>query len=235
VNELQSVPPKPVGPADVDHPRTALARLMFSAAAQELAEKATVLVPTVSDESASATYEWVETAARTVRQAQEVLTRAVIWAAERGLNWTLIAEALGAEDTDEIKAVRDEHQPAVDAWEDVLNDPHELIHGIGKLVWIRRVPDVDQTASYLDEWCAKHVDPSLAELYDVAPDRMVSARLPKHSELTELNRELRVGSRLFRDHVPMDHPEYVAHQERRAALTARVDARLNRTKPKDKR
>lgn len=228
-------PPKPVEPADLEHPRAALARLAMAMAAQELADLAGVLVPTVFDESGSAMFEYVQIAARLNRMAQEVLARTVMWVRERRMEWSLISEALDAEDEDGEKT-RDAYAPVLDAWEEVLNDPWELGHGIdpdtGKaaLRWYSRLPSgccqPAETAAHLDEWCTEHLGESTRRLADDdgIARQMVSARLPKHTTFTELNREMRIAAWLFGKRVPFDGPEYVAHRERRAAVHARIDA-----------
>jgi hypothetical protein len=88
--QLPAVPP---GPADVTHPRRALARLALSAAYREAADFAAGGVPTVSDEYGDS-YNDVEHAARLVSMAQDVLLRAVVYARERSGRWDDIAEAL---------------------------------------------------------------------------------------------------------------------------------------------
>jgi len=243
VTDEQEMPPMPVGPADVAYSRTALARLALSAAAQELADLLTNgLVPTVSD-NYGRPYDTAEVVHRVVRLAEQVRDRGVVYARERGGSWQDIAEGFGAED--EQKEIQERYEPVVAEWDDVLTVPWEPGHGISKdgagaLVWFSRLPngaaDPDFTAGYLDMWCARHVDRAVRDNaeHDGISDRMVSANLPAHTDITQLNRELRVSARLYQDRVPQTDPQFVAHRERKAAIAAAMERRMN-TRPRKPR
>src|SRR5262245_33744177 len=114
------LPLGPPGPADITHPRRALARLALSAAYREAADFVAGGVPTVSDEYGHPD-EFVDHAARLVAIAQDVLARAVVYARERGGNWTSIAKALDT--TPEM--ARDQHTATIDLWETALDQPWE--------------------------------------------------------------------------------------------------------------
>jgi hypothetical protein len=184
----------PVGPADLKYPRRALARLALSAAAQELADSAAGVVPTTSDAYGSA-YDDVEFARRLVRQAEEVLRRAIVHGRDRGGSWEDIGAALDITADD----AESQYSSLLTEWEDSLDRPSEQS---GQFL-SSRLPsglfDPDFTVGYLDKWCVRHVDDGARGNADAKGEvaQMVSANLPKHSTLTELNREWRVSSRLL--------------------------------------
>jgi hypothetical protein len=192
-SQLPLIPP---GPADTAHPRRALARLALSSVYREAADFAAGGVPTVSDEYGDA-YDYVDYAARLVSIAREVLTRAVVYARERGGRWGDIAEALNLT----AEQARDLYTAAIDQWEDALNRPWERS---GRFL-ASRMPDgttePDGTATDLDQWCLRHLEETDGARHnarhDDTEDRMVSANLPKHTPLTEMNSLTRTAAYLI--------------------------------------
>ena len=85
------LPPIPVGPSDPADSRRALARLALSHAFYKTANLAAAGVPTVCDEFCTPD-EYVRHAAQLLASAQEVLSRAVVYARENSDSWRLIAE-----------------------------------------------------------------------------------------------------------------------------------------------
>jgi hypothetical protein len=221
-----SIPDIPVGPADVTHPRRALARLALSAAAQEVADFAAGMVPTVSDDYGNA-YEDVEAAARLVAAAQEVLTRAVVHARERYGSWSEIAEALGGPDAPETVAT-DRYAEAVERWEDALDQPWERSGPFLSSRLPGGLSDPDETASYLDRWCAKHIEDGTRRLADDKgiTDRMVSANLPKHTPVTESNSVLRTATYLFKRGAAATDAEREAFEVRKQAVLRKAQQHL---------
>jgi hypothetical protein len=110
-----------------------------------------------------------------------VLTRAVVYARERGGSWTTIAEALDVS----AEQARDQYTATVDRWEAALDRPWERS---GRFL-ASRMPDgttePDETIADLDRWCLRHLDEHSGARHnarhDGIEDRMVSARLPKHT------------------------------------------------------
>lgn len=216
-------PPIPPSPADITHPRLALARLALSSVAADVSESAAGIVPTVSDNFARP-YEFVEDAARVVSAAQEVLVRAVVYARDAGGSWNDIAEALGTS-VDEVQLLFDE---AIERWEDALNRPLERS---GRYL-TSRLPDgaaePDLTADYLDRWCAQQLQPSTGARHNAhhqgIDDRMVSAKLPQHTTLTELTSVLRTGQYLTELGHSATETQWQAYRTRKAAVLRAAEA-----------
>lgn len=214
------LPPIPPGPADIIHPRPALARLALSSAAADLSESAAGLVPTVSDGYAKP-YEFVEHAARLVAAAQEVLARAVVYARDAGGSWADIAEAISGSPASANEA-QEQFADAIRYWEDALNRPLERS---GRYL-ASRLPDgatdPDRCAEYLDRWCVRHLEPSDGARYNARhggiEDRMVSAKLPKHTRLTELNSLLRTARYLTELGDRATDAEWQAYQARKTTI-----------------
>lgn len=215
--QLPAIPP---GPADTTHPCRAVARLALSSAYREAADFAAGGVPTVSDEHGDA-YDFVDHARRLASMAQDVLIRAVVYARERGGRWDGIAEALNLT----ADQARDHYTVAIEQWEDALDLPWERS---GRFL-VSRMPDgttkPDETAAGLDQWCVQH----LAENHGARDnarhagieDRMVSANLPEHTPLTEMNSPTRTAAYLIgRDG---EVTERDSHEVRKKALMAKLD------------
>jgi hypothetical protein len=216
--QLPAVPP---GPADVTHPRRALARLALSSAYREAGDFAAGGVPTVSDEYGDA-YDYVDHAARLVSMAQDVLMRAVVYARERGGRWDDIAEALNLT----ADQAHDTYTAAIDQWEDALNRPWERS---GRFL-SSRMPDgttePDQTAADLDQWCLRHLEENDGARHNArhagVEDRMVSANLPEHTPLTEMNSLTRTAAYLSRRGAEATEAERSAYEARKKTLMAKL-------------
>ncbi|TDV41694.1 hypothetical protein [Actinophytocola oryzae] len=215
------IPPVPPGPADTTHPRRALARLALSSAYRETADFAAGGVPTVSDEYGDA-YDDVDHAARLLSMAQDVLSRAVVNARERGGRWDDIAEALNLT----AEQARDQYTATIDQWEDALNRPWERS---GRLL-ASRMPDgttePDETAADLDQWCLRHLEENHGARHnprhDGIEDRMVSANLPRHTPLTELNCLTRTAAYLMRRGAEATEAEREAYENRKKAMMTKL-------------
>ncbi len=220
--QLPAIPP---GPADTTHPRRALARLALSSAYRETADFAAGGVPTNSDEYGD-TYDYVDHAARLLSMANDVVTRAVVYARERGGHWDDIAEALNLT----AQQARDQHTAAIEQWEDALNRPWERS---GRFL-ASRMPDgttePDETAADLDQWCLRHLEDNHGARHnarhDGTEDRMVSANLPQHTPLTEMNSLTRTAADLIQRGAEATELERYAYDNRKKALMTRL-ARLH--------
>lgn len=216
------LPPIPPGPADTTHSRRALARLALSHAYREAADFAAGGVPTVSDEYGDP-YDYVDHAARLVAMAQDVLARAVVYAREGGGRWGDIAEAL---DTTAEQA-RDRYTAVMDRWEDALDRPWERS---GRFL-VSRMPDgttePDQTAADLDRWCSQHLEENSGTRHnahhDGIEDRMVSANLPQHTPVTEINSLTRTAAYLAQRGFDATEVERKAYETRKKTLMAKLD------------
>jgi hypothetical protein len=216
--QLPAVPP---GPADTTHPRRALARLALSSAYREAADFAAGGVPTVSDEYGDG-YDYVDQAARLVSMARDVLFRAVVYARERGGRWDDIAEALDLT----ADQARDQYKAAIDQWEDALNRPWERS---GRFL-ASRMPDgtaePDETAADLDHWCLGHLEENNGARYNArqagTEDRMVSANLPEHTPLTEMNGLTRTAAYLIQRGTAATAAERHAFEIRKKTLLTKL-------------
>jgi hypothetical protein len=215
------LPPVPPGPADTTHPRRALARLALSSAYREAADFAAGGVPTVSDEYGDA-YDYVDHARRLASMAQDVLVRAVVYARERGGRWDDIAEALNLT----ADQARDHYIAAIKQWEDALDRPWERS---GRFL-ASRMPDgttePDETAADLDRWCLRHLEENNGAWHNARhagiEDRMVSANLPEHTPLTEMNSLTRTAAYLIRRGGEVTEAERDAYEARKKALMEKL-------------
>lgn len=218
--DLPAIPP---GPADTTHPRRALARLALSAAYREVSDFAAGGVPTVSDAYGDP-WDYVDHAARLVAHAQDVLTRAVVYAREQGGTWTTIAEALDVPD----ERARDRYTNAVNQWDAALDRPWERS---GRFL-ASRMPDgttePDRTIADLDHWCVNHLDEHSSARHnarhDGTEDRMVSANLPAHTPVTEMTSLTRTAAYLARRGAEATDAERDAYQQRKARVLATLRA-----------
>lgn len=216
--------PIPPGPADVDLPRRALARLALSSAACEAAEIAASLIPTVADGYVSRdAAEEVRLAYQLVDQARDVLARAVVTARERGVSWEAIGEDHGGITR---QSAQERYRDTVAAWEDALDRPWERVgrHLSSRLP--SGLADAEVTLRYLDEWCAQHAPDSTRRLAedDGIADRMVSANLPTHDTLTKTTSVLRHG-RVLRRRDDVTPAEWAAHHARQQAVHDEAETR----------
>jgi hypothetical protein len=216
------LPPIPPGPADVTHSRRALARLALSYAYYEAADFATGGVPTVSDEY-GAPYDYVDHAARLLSIAQDVLSRAVVYARERGGNWADIADALSVTE----QQASERYSTNIDAWEDALNRPWERS---GRFVSSRMpsgTAEPGETAAYLDQWCARHMKPNDGARHNARrvgiEDRMVSANLPGHTPVTEIASLTRTAAYLIQRGSQATEAERDAYATRKKTMMAGLD------------
>lgn len=176
----------PAGPADTDYPRRALSRLAVSATAQEAADRAAALVPTVTDDAG----ENVGLAAQLVAQAQDVLTRTVVHAREHGESWERIGEELGGITR---QSAQERYRDELAEWDDALDRPWERSGSLR----VSRLPDgladPASTTGYLDAWCSQHAAESTRRIAEIdgLTERMVSARLPEHTDTTRVTLVLR--------------------------------------------
>ncbi|MFG2881087.1 hypothetical protein ACGFYV_01950 [Streptomyces sp. NPDC048297] len=117
--------------ADVEHdPETeryayspkAFARLVLSYELRELADRAEAGVPTGSDDCAEPGEE-VGDALGLVHQAQEVLTRAVLFERAKGTSWEAIAEQMG----NKRQSAHERYREAEQEWKDALHEPFNPI------------------------------------------------------------------------------------------------------------
>jgi hypothetical protein len=216
--QLPAIPP---GPADTTHPHRALARLALSSAYREAADFAAGGVPTVSDEYGDG-YDYVDHAARLVSMAQDVLVRAVVYARERGGRWDDIAEALNLT----AEQARDHYTVAIEQWEDALNRPWERS---GRFL-SSRMPDgttePDATAADLDQWCLRHLEENHGARHNARhegiEDRMVSANLPEHTPLTEMNSLTRTAAYLIQRGSAATEAERNSYENRKKVLMAKL-------------
>jgi hypothetical protein len=214
-------PTIPPGPADTTHPRRALARLALSSAYREAADFAAGGAPTVSDEFGDG-YDYVDHAARLVSMAQDVLVRAVVYACERGGRWDDIAEALNLT----AEQARDTYTSAIKQWEDALNRPWERS---GRFL-ASRMPDgttePDETAADLDQWCLRLLEENHGARHNARhagiEDRMVSANLPEHTPLTEMNSLTRTAAYLIQRGGEATDVEREAYEIRKKMLMAKL-------------
>lgn len=174
----------PPAPADIDYPRAALARLAYSQAAREIADAAANEVPTLSDAWAHGA-EYVQQAAAILASAETLLTRAVIYARERGASFADIGEALGiARQTAHVRFRR-----AIDDWGRALDQPEgSNDNGLRYSRLPEGAHDPDQAVARLDLWCTEHVTDATSVVRqhaerDGVTDRMVSTGLPSHTHV----------------------------------------------------
>ncbi len=213
------------GPADATYPRRALARLALSSAYREAADFAAGGVSTDADEFGNA-YDYVDHAARLLSIAQDVLTRAVVYARERGGQWDDVAEALNLT----IDQARDQYTATIHQWEDVLNRPWERS---GRFL-ASRMPDgttePDRTAADLDQWCLRHLEENHGARHnarhnarhDGTEDRMVSANLPEHTAVTEMNSLTRTAAYLIQRGSEATDAELAAYETRKKEVMVKL-------------
>lgn len=189
---------------------------------RESADFAAGGVPTVSDEYGDG-YDYVDHAARLVSRAQDVLMRAVVYARERGGRWDGIAEALSLT----AEQARDYYTAAIEQWEDALNRPWERS---GRFL-ASRMPDgttgPDENAADLDQWCLRHLEQNDGARrnarHDGIDDRMVSANLPEHTSLTEMNSLTRTAAYLTQRGSQATEAEWHAYKTRKKELMTKLD------------
>lgn len=183
------MPETPPGPADITHPRRALARLALSAAAADLAEVAAALVPTIGRARPG---DHVSLAAQLLDQARDVLDRAVVYEHDHGTSWREVGEQLDVTK----QSAHERFGTVVADWESGLDEPYSDDGPIRHARLPDGATDPDASAARLDRWCTQHAPASTRRLaeQDGLADKMVSAGLPQHtgtSEIAALTRQLR--------------------------------------------
>jgi hypothetical protein len=133
--------------------RRALARLAFSSAAAQLADRARSRVPT-NDDSWIKPGELLDEARSLLVAAEELVEKALIFERERGTSWAELGEVLGVSK----QAAQQKHAPAVEDWTEGLNQ--SLTSVDGHLVF-SQVPGEagdapEQLAERLDDWALRH-------------------------------------------------------------------------------
>jgi hypothetical protein len=133
--------------------RRALARLAFSSAAAQLADRARSRVPT-NDDSWSKPGELLDEARSLLVAAEELVEKAIIFERERGTSWTELGEVLGVSK----QAAQQKHAPAVEDWTEGLNQSLTAVDGHFAF---SQVPGEggdtpEQLAERLDEWALRH-------------------------------------------------------------------------------
>jgi hypothetical protein len=142
---------------------------------------------------------------------------------ERGGRWDDIGEALNLT----ADQARDHYTAAVDQWEDALNRPWERS---GRFL-SSRMPDgttePDQTAADLDQWCLRHLEENHGARHNArhagVEDRMVSANLPEHTPLTEMNSLTRTAAYLIQRGGMATEAERDAYEARKKTLMTKLD------------
>lgn len=185
--------------------RTALARLVLSYELRELADRAAAGVPTGSDDAAEPGEE-VGAALDLVQQAQEVLTRAVLFERAKGTSWEAIAEQMDVK----RQSAHERYREAEQDWRDALHDPFDA-HGGLLLPHAAYAPT--EAGRSLDAWAHGHGH----------GEHAVTDGLPTLDLLEEMNQVLEGLRHLYRDmHKGPDPVARLKLLERKAALLERI-------------
>ena len=193
----------------------ALARLVLSYELHELADRAAAGVPTGSDDDAEPG-EMVGDALSLVHQAQEVLTRAVLFERAKGTSWEAIAEQMDIKRQSAHERYRETEQ----AWNDALHEPFNPIPpGVNPRHRsdFRRLHEAAyapvSAGKRLDEWAGR-------QGYG---DHAVTGGLPTLSLLDEMGQLLDGLNYLYRDMYQPPNPVVrLRLTERKAALLDRI-------------
>jgi hypothetical protein len=133
--------------------RRALARLVFSAAAAQLADRARGRVPT-NDDSWLKPGELLGEARSLLVAAEEILGKALIFERERGTSWAEIGEELDISK----QAAQQKHGQAVEDWTTGLNQALAVVEGRIGFAYVPGEGEVpDELAERLDAWCLQYV------------------------------------------------------------------------------
>jgi hypothetical protein len=134
------------------HSRRALARLAFSSAAAQLADRARARVPT-NDDSGLRPGELLDEARSLLVAAQELLEKAVIFERERGTSWAEVGEVLDISK----QAAQQRHGQAVEDWTEGTN---QALTAVGEQFAFAHVPGEGdppaELAERLDAWCLQY-------------------------------------------------------------------------------
>ncbi|MFD5489502.1 hypothetical protein ACFWIV_29010 [Streptomyces virginiae] len=195
--------------------RTALARLVLSSELRELADSAAGGVATTHDMWAHPG-EVVGHALDLVRQAQEVLARAVVYERQKGTSWEAIGEQLDVKK----QSAHERYKPLVEEWKVALQEPfhpappeqpvrNRLLHDAAY------APTA--AGRRLDQWVREHI-PAHREA-----DHPVTGHLPILTTAEELVQVLDAINHLYHDtRTPPDPAGRARLAERKAALMERI-------------
>jgi hypothetical protein len=213
------------------YPPRDLARLAYAQACRQLSDGARSQVSTTADRYAHPG-EHVEAARQLVWEAEDALTRAVVYERQAGRSWADIGQALGvsAQTTQErfVAADRD--------WQDALVHPLRPERQGGGQLLSSALPDgADAPEDYtrwLDAWCERHTEPSDGAAYKSAAERaqQVSAGLTAHRDpylavTGEISLVLAQACKLTERPAHEHHPgELRAFHQRKTRLLAAIAA-----------
>ncbi|TDV53644.1 hypothetical protein [Actinophytocola oryzae] len=86
--------------------------------------------------------------------------------------------------------------------------------------------DPDETAADFDQWCLRHVEENHGARHNArhagVEDRMVSANLPEHTPLTEMNSLTRTAAYLSRRGAEATEAERDVYEARKKAVMAKL-------------
>jgi hypothetical protein len=173
-NNADQLPPRIYPPRD-------LARLAYAQACRQLSDGARSQVSTAADRYAHPG-EHVEAARQLVWEAEDALTRAVVYERQVGRSWPDIGQALGLS----ARAAQERFAAAEQDWQDALVRPlRPERQGDGGLLSSALPDGADAPEAYarwLDAWCERHTEPSDGAAYKSAAERaqQVSAGLTAH-------------------------------------------------------
>lgn len=191
----------------------ALARLVLSYELRELADRAAAGVPTGSDDYAEPGEE-VGDALDLMHQAQEVLTRAVLFERAKGTSWEAIAEQMDIK----RQSAHERYREAEQAWKDALHEPFNPIPpGARVPTDFLRLHEAAYApiaaGQNLDEWAHEQGK----------GEHAVTGGLPTLSLLDEMGQVLDSLNYLYRDmHKRPDPAARLRLTERKAALLDRI-------------
>ncbi|MFD8822091.1 hypothetical protein ACFV1C_07005 [Streptomyces sp. NPDC059605] len=191
----------------------ALARLVLSYELRELADRAAAGVPTGSDDYAEPGEE-VEHALALVHQAQEVLTRAVLFERAQHTSWETIAEQMDMK----RQSAHERYREAEQEWKEALHAPfNPMPPGTRVPTDFLRLHEAAYApiaaGRRLDEWAQEHGK----------GEHAVTGGLPTLSLLEEMGQLLDGLKYLYRDmHKRPDPAARLRLIERKAALLDRI-------------
>jgi hypothetical protein len=190
----------------------ALARLVLSYELRELADRAAAGVPTGSDDYAEPG-EKIGNALDLVHQAQEVLTRAVLYERAKGTSWETIAEQLDIK----RQSAHERYREAEQAWKEALHEPFNPIPpGARVPTDFLRLHEAAyapiDAGRNLDEWARERGQ----------GEHAVTGGLPTLSLLDEMGQLLDGINYLYRDNKRPDPAVRLRLTERKAALLDRI-------------
>ncbi|WP_431684174.1 hypothetical protein [Kitasatospora sp. KL5] len=191
--------------------RQALARLVLSHDAAELAKSAISFVPPRNDDDP---YEVISSALNLVESAQDVLRAAVLWARERHTSWEEIGEAVGGitRQSAHTRYAEAEAEWKLGLVEPIVPPPADRPKA---LAWQRlheAAYEPTATAKRLDQWAAEH---GLGE-------QAVSRNLPTLSTADELNNLLDAINHATKNLSNYKGEERARLLDRKAALLDRI-------------